>query len=102
VTLDEKRLHYTYGGGLLIVVIAFALIFLKIGDIPAEALIALVGSIFGLVLGFFFNRESGAGAARATERAVAQGAAGGASPGDGSSTTVTSSDPSTVSVTSTP
>ena len=71
---DDVRLHYTYGGGLLVIVLGFALVFLKIDEIPSEALIALVSGVFGLVLGFFFNRESSAGQARATERAIAQGA----------------------------
>ena len=77
---DGWRLHYTYAIAALCLIGGGVLVFLKLGEIPAEALLALITFVFGLVLGFVFNRESSAGQARATERAVAQGANAGATP----------------------
>lgn len=71
---DTIRLYFTYGIAVLVVVGAGALVLAKIDEIPAEALLALVTFVLGLALGFVFNRESSAGAARQSERAIAQGA----------------------------
>jgi hypothetical protein len=78
MSTDGYRLHYTYGIAVLCLLGGGLLVFMKLGEIPAEALLALITFVFGLVLGFVFNRESSASQARATERAVAQGAIGGA------------------------
>lgn len=74
MSTDTIRLHYTYGIAILVIIGGGLLIFMKLTEIPAEALLALVTFVAGLALGFVFNRESSAGQARSTERAVAQGA----------------------------
>lgn len=72
---DTLRLYFTYGIAVLVIVGAGALVMAKLDEIPAEALLALVTFVLGLALGFVFNREASAGAARQSERAIAQGAA---------------------------
>lgn len=74
MSTDTIRLHYTYIAGLLVLAGCFALVALKLDDIPGEVIVALVTGALGFVLGFIFNRESAVGAARAQERAVALGA----------------------------
>lgn len=71
---DDWKLHYTYIGLLLLALIALGFVFLKLDDIDAETLIALVTFILGSVLGFLTGAEIATRQARATERAAAQGA----------------------------
>lgn len=77
---DSWRLHYTYGIAILVLLAVFGLVFLKINEISAETLIAFVAGVASSALLFVFNRESSAGASRATERAVDQGANAGVKP----------------------
>jgi hypothetical protein len=74
VNTDTIRLHYTYGIGIIVLIAAFALLLVPTPDISGEAKLAFVTFVAGIVLGFVFNRESSVSAARATERAIDQGA----------------------------
>lgn len=80
MNINAWRLHYTYALAFVIVVGSGVLIFLKLPEIAPEVLIGFLGTAFGFVLGFAFNRESQVGARIDTERAIEQGAAGGVRP----------------------
>lgn len=78
MSTDTWRLHYTYWIAIGVLVGIFGLVLMKINEISAETLIAFVAGLASGVMLFVFNRESSAGASRAAERAVEQGATGGA------------------------
>ncbi len=81
---DDWRLHYTYLAIIGSIAAGFALLFLSLPRIPPEAIVAVAVAIFNLALGFVVGRETGAGASRAAERAVNQGANSGvATPDEG-------------------
>lgn len=71
---DSFRLHYTYLIAILVIVGSGYMLLTETPGVTGEQKLALVTFVLGLVLGFIFNRESSAGSARATERAIAQGA----------------------------
>jgi hypothetical protein len=75
MSTDTVRLHYTYAIAILILVGGFYLLITAIPDVTGGEKLAFIGSIMGGVILFVFNRESSAGQAPATARAVAQGAA---------------------------
>lgn len=77
MSTDTWRLHYTYLIALLVLVGCFVLLLLPTGDVTGSDKLTLITFVAGIVLGFVFNRESTVAGARAAERAVAQGSAGG-------------------------
>lgn len=78
MSTDTWRLHYTYAIALLTLAGCFALLLIPTGDVTGGDKLTLITFVAGIVLGFVFNRESTVAGARAAERAVAQGSAGGA------------------------
>ena len=76
---DTIRLIFTYVIAVLVLLGAFLLLIFP-SQVGAEGVVPFVTGIVGIVLGFVFNRESSTAGARATERAVAQGANAGNAP----------------------
>lgn len=82
MTSDTIRLYFTYAIAVLVLLGTFLLLIWP-SQVPAEQLLPFLTGIVGIVIGFVFNRESTTSGARASERAVAQGASGGAQQGGG-------------------
>ncbi len=78
MSTDTLRLHYTYGIAILVLVGVFYLFITPTPDISGGEKLAFLGTVVGGVILFVFNRESSVSAARATERAIEQGANNGA------------------------
>lgn len=75
MSTDTIRLHYTYAIAVLVLIGSYMLLTTPIPDVNGEAKLAFLGAVVGGVILFVFNRESSVSAARATERAIEQGAA---------------------------
>lgn len=71
---DTIRLIFTYAIALVVIVGGGILLVIP-SQIPADQLLPFMTGIFGVVIGFVFQRETAAGQARATERAIAAGRA---------------------------
>lgn len=73
MSTDSIRLIFTYVIALVVLVGSFLLLWQKLPELTPEALLAVITTALGFVLGFVFNRESTVGGARAAERAFNQG-----------------------------
>ena len=74
MSTDTMRLHYTYLIAILVLIGAFYLLTTPTPDVSGGEKLAFLGAVVGGVILFVFNRESSVSAARATERAIEQGA----------------------------
>lgn len=77
---DTIRLYFTYGIAVLVLAGTFLLLVVP-SQVPSDQLLPFLTGIVGIVIGFVFNRESTVAGSRATERAINQGASGGAAQG---------------------
>jgi hypothetical protein len=77
VTSDTWRLHYTYLIAILVLLGAWAMLFMPTPDITGGEKLNFAIFVSGIVLGFVFNRESSVSGARSAERQIEQGAQGG-------------------------
>ena len=76
MTIENLRLHYTYGLALLVLLGAFALLVVETPGITGGEKLAFLAGLTTAVVGFVFGREQASDSARQTLRAVDKGAQG--------------------------